>query len=59
VDFGLGSAVFLNSKYLVSRTDDMWWAGNWGSADVFKFTVNSSYGLTLVEVFGSEGCCDG
>jgi hypothetical protein len=59
VDFGLGGAVFVDGKWVTSRTDDLWWAGNWGSADVLKFNVSSKAGLTFIEVYGGEGCCDG
>jgi hypothetical protein len=59
VDFGLGGALFVNGNWITSRTDDMWWAGDWSSSDVLKFTVDAVAGLTLIEVYGSEGCCDG
>jgi hypothetical protein len=44
---------------VATRTDDLWWAGNWGSGDVFKFSFTSVVGVNLVEVYGGEGCCDG
>jgi hypothetical protein len=59
VDFVFGGSVFVNNKWVVSRTADLWWAGNWASGAVIRFIVNAKPGLTLIEVFGGEGCCDG
>jgi hypothetical protein len=59
VDFGFGGAAFVNGFWVESRTDDLWWAGNWNSEDVLKFPVYSKVGLNSVEVYGGEGCCDG
>jgi hypothetical protein len=44
VDFGLGGQIFVDSALEVSRTDDLWWAGNWDSSDVFKFSKNFTAG---------------
>jgi len=34
-DFGLGGAAFVDGAFALARTDDLWWAGNWASTDVF------------------------
>jgi hypothetical protein len=51
--------VFVNNEWIQSRTEDLWWAGNWSSEAVIKFSVDSKVGITVIEVFGGEGCCDG
>ena len=60
VDFGGGGAVFLDGQAVDFRSNDMWWAGNYGNASqFFQFGANISAGNHTLTVYGLEGCCDG
>lgn len=60
-DFGRGGALFLDGVVLGFKSDDLWWAANWGaSGELLSATVaNLAYGNHRFDVYGFEGCCDG
>jgi len=58
-DFGLGGAAYVDGIFEIARTDDLWWAHNWGSGDVFVITKDFEAGLHTITIYGHEGCCDG
>jgi hypothetical protein len=57
-DFGWGGAVNFNGDWVYVRTDDIWWGGSdWNNGDVWNIRGLESSGNTIMEIFGSEGCC--
>jgi len=58
-DFGRGTAVFIDDVFSFARTEDLWWAGNWESSAVINVDLSLDAGEHIIEVYGSEGCCDG
>lgn len=38
VDFGMGSAIYIDGSFYSSYHKDLWWAGNWNSNAVFSLT---------------------
>lgn len=51
--------MWVDEKYHSSRTEDMWWAGNWESNGVYRFETDLTPGTHSIVLIGSEGCCDG
>ncbi len=59
-DFGSGGGLYVNGTPLEEDwNNDLWWANNWGNADVLQGTISLSAGYHRLEVIGFEGCCDG
>lgn len=59
-DFGYGGAVYLDGHVIAYKTNDMWWAGSYGSSSqVFDFSSLLSSGNHSLDIYGLEGCCDG
>ncbi len=59
-DFGRGGALFVDGVALEEDwNNDLWWAGNWGHADVLQGSISLSAGHHQLEIIGFEGCCDG
>jgi len=59
VDFGRGGAMFLDGVALDYKSNDMWWAGSYGSTSQF-FAGSSTLaaGNHTLSIYGLEGCCD-
>ena len=59
-DFGNGGGLYVNGTILEEDWgNDLWWASNWGNADVLQGTIDLTQGYHKLEVIGGEGCCDG
>ncbi|MDJ0785509.1 MAG: CCXG family PEP-CTERM protein [Myxococcota bacterium] len=65
-DWGRGGAasLFDDSRGVsvaeLVRTDDIWWANDFGHADVFTLSGNLDAGMTYtLSLVGFEGCCGG
>jgi hypothetical protein len=59
-DFGLGSGVWIDGNWYLSRTDNLWWGGsNWNHNDVFKIEFDYEAGLHTITIIEHENCCDG
>jgi hypothetical protein len=56
VDFGLGGVVYLDGKMIKKDLSDIWQGGKSTKLD---FTAKLSKGNHVLELFGSEKCCDG
>lgn len=61
VDFGHGGAVFLDGTAVDLKTNDMWWAYNYGNTSSVFSVLNQSLaaGNHTLTIYGLEGCCDG
>jgi hypothetical protein len=57
IDFGRGSAVIIDGAEVVSSKNDLWYPND-NSAGAIDFTVRIN-GPKKIEIYGSEGCCDG
>lgn len=59
-DFGWGGALSFNGVWTHIDTTDVWWGGSdFNNGDVWNIRDLSAMGNNVLEVFGSEGCCDG
>ncbi|MBX2849065.1 MAG: CCXG family PEP-CTERM protein [Acidiferrobacterales bacterium] len=59
-DFGHGGEIMVDQTVLeASWSDDLWWANNWGNADVLQGSVFLTEGAHTIRVLGFERCCDG
>lgn len=59
-DFGYGGGLYIDGVALQEQWQtDLWWAGNWNSADVLQGNIDLAPGYHKLEVLGFEGCCDG
>jgi hypothetical protein len=56
VDFGLGGVVYLDGKMIKKDLSDIWQGGKSTKLD---FSAKLSKGNHVLELFGSEKCCDG
>jgi hypothetical protein len=56
VDFGLGGMVYLDGKKIKQDLSDIWQGGKSTKLD---FTAKLTKGNHVLELFGSEKCCDG
>jgi len=45
VDFGRGSALFVNRNFVTARQEDLWWDGNWLSEDMIELDVHVEAGV--------------
>jgi hypothetical protein len=60
VDFGGGGALFLDGNALDFKGNDMWWAGNYGTASQFLAgAANLGIGAHTLQLYGFEDCCSG
>jgi len=55
-DFGRGGVVVLDGKVIIQEKSDIWQGGKSTKLD---FTAKLSKGNHVLELFGSEKCCDG
>ncbi len=55
-DFGRGGISVLDGNVMVEETSDIW---EGGSSTKLDFTTTLDRGNHLLELGGSEGCCDG
>ena len=60
-DAGWGGTLIIDGVHVLqTRSTDMWWAGSWSDpAQYLQGTVDLSPGLHRLDVYSSEGCCDG
>ena len=60
VDFGLGGAMFLDGVAQTFKTNDMWWAGNYGNPSQYLTFSNAlTAGNHTLTIYGLEWCCSG
>jgi hypothetical protein len=59
VDYGFGGAIFVDGKWLLSNTNNLWWAGDWNSPAVLQINKKFNKGKHTIVVYGGEDCCDG
>lgn len=59
MDWGRGGAVLVDGNIENMRTDDIWWAYNWGSSDVIETNLTLSGGSHTLQWIGFENCCNG
>ena len=60
VDFGLGGAMFLDGVAQTFKTNDMWWAGNYGNPSQYlSFSNALTAGNHTLTIYGLEWCCSG
>jgi len=58
-DFGWGGAINFDGNWVHIDTSDVWWGGSdFNNGDVWHVEVEA-YGYNVMEIWGSEGCCDG
>ncbi|MEM7763850.1 MAG: CCXG family PEP-CTERM protein [Pseudomonadota bacterium] len=55
-DWGRGGAVFIRGGF--TRTDDIWWNGDWENGDVIDFRTVGR-GTATLNLLGFENCCAG
>jgi len=59
-DFGWGGAMSFNGEWVYIDKSDIWWGGSdFNNGDVWNVRGLASIGENTIEIYGSEGCCDG
>ena len=56
VDFGRGGVVILDGKTMIEENSDIW---EDGQSDKLNLKPTLSKGTHVLELYGSEACCDG
>lgn len=60
VDFGKGGAVYLDGVAMASKSNDMWWSGNYNNpSQFFSITKDITVGNHSLTIYGIENCCSG
>lgn len=60
VDFGKGGAIFVDGVALDTKSNDMWWAGNYNnSSQYFDISLALAAGNHTLNIYGLENCCSG
>jgi len=57
-DWGLGGIIIGADGGDIVRTDNIWWANNWGNGDVIDFSISDT-GSGTFQLLGFENCCSG
>jgi len=55
-DFGRGGVSIMDGKVMKEHSKDIW---KGGKSTVLDFSVELNRGSHVLELYGSEGCCDG
>jgi hypothetical protein len=59
LDAGYGAALYFDDVLVNNRTDDLWWAYQWSSADVLSASGFLAEGAHTMDLYWAEKCCNG